>query len=485
MPDFAALLAALFNDDPTVHTRASLALFDAGPAAVQPLLDALNTPAAHHRLRVINLLSELQDRRATPALVERLRSDPAPENRRAAAGALRDIDDFHAVPALLDTLTTTDAAADPALRFQLVTALDYYALPSFKPVLRDLLNDTHPPVARLAAATLARTYHDTAGVHVLQRDVEADDAFFAASSLPYTYNALSMLALLRLEQFAETFRSYLTHPTPTLRMAAALGLGKLEQGADVPRLVAAFQRETHDDVLVVLLVALADSGDARAVGAILKRLQDDLLPTTRLHMARTLGQLGDPIAVESLRQMVDQDIDPSVRYQAILSLADIAHPVAIDLVRDYAHHSDSLLRQAALKALGLLRDAESLPLLTGRLQSPTRAEAHMAAVALLQLNLDGVDDAYAYLLSELFHGDYAVCWFTLHTLEQYPDERFIKPLLAVLEDEDSGTREMAVGVLGDIGDDEVIPRLEPLLHDVWAVRRRARQALLKLGYTGF
>lgn len=478
MTDFATLLAALFADDPKTHTRASLELFDAGKKAVPHLLGVLETTRAEHRLRVINLLNELQDRRATPALIERLHHDPVPENRRAAAAALRDMDDLDAIPALLACLQ------DPSekMRFVAVTALDYYALPTFKPQLYQMLNDPHPPVARLAAAALVKNYRDTAGVAVLQRDVEADDAFFAASALPFVYNALSLLALLRLDTFAARFRTYLAHPTPTLRMAGAIGLGNLGHSEDVPRLVEAFKRESDESVLVALMVALADIGDPLAVGALLKRLHDDFLPATRYQLAGTLGRIGDPIAVEALRQMVETDIDPTVRYQAVLSIADIAHPVAIDLVREYAHHRDPLLRQAAIKGLGLLRDSESAAWLLQRLEAPVRAEAHAAAVSLLRLQGAGRNAAYTRLLGDLFHPDYEVCWFTLHTLEQYPDERFLQPLLAVLEDDDSGTREMAVGVLGSIGDEAAIPRLVPLLQDVWSVRRRARQALLKLGY---
>lgn len=478
MTDFSALLAALFSDDTTRYTRASLALFDAGVAAVEPLLTVIKTAHPQHRLRVINLLNELQDRRATPALIDRLRNDTSEENRRAAAAALRDIDDIKAVFALVEALSSDDAK----LRFVVVTALDYYGLPHLQAVLHTALQDPVPAVARLAAATLAKNYHDPMGVSVLQQDLEADDPFFEANAQPFVYNALSVLAMLRLPQFADTFRAYLHHNKPGLRIAAVIGLGNLETDEDIPKLVEVYEREQNEDVLVALLVAFAQIGDPHAVAAILRRIHDDFQPSTRFHVARTLGRIGDPIAVETLRQMVESDIDPSVRYQAVLSLADVAHPVAIDLVRAYARSSKPMLREAAIKGLGLLRDAESVELLQQLLATAPRAQAHAAAVSLLRINQTGTNAAYTRLLKDLFHADYEVCWFTLRTLEQFPDERFREPLQAVLEDEDSGTRELAVGVLGEIGDEQAIAELVPLLTDVWSVRRRARQALLKLGY---
>src|SRR5690348_16527885 len=120
--DIHPLLAGLGSADVTARQLAVITLADRldldGRALVGPIIPLVADPDPTVRRLAVDLLEELGDAQAVPALIGAL-DDPAPEVREAAAGALRAIRDEGAVAPLL-------AAArhpSPAVRRGVILAL--------------------------------------------------------------------------------------------------------------------------------------------------------------------------------------------------------------------------------------------------------------------------------------------------------------------------------------------------------------------------
>jgi len=471
MTDFNDLIQQLFDADYDTHTRAIIALYDAGKKAVPYLLAVVNNninPDGQHR--VITLLGELQDRRATPKLCELLRQTNTTETKVIILNALNQLDDISCLPTVAQTLHDEDRVVERA-----VNVLGNYGLPQAIPLLHNLLSHPSASVRRETAIVLGQAYKDPVAVPVLLPDLKSEH-------LPDQLRALQVLGHLRAEAALPEVIDCFAHPNPTIQAAAATALGQIQSLDVVDVLIERLRFEPAPNVMTAIVTALGEIGEPAATMPLLQLLDEDITVATRRAIAVALGKIGDPMAIDSLRQLIHFDLDFNVQYHAIMSLADIAHPVGIEILRELLKHDNPLLRQAAIRALGLVRDFESIEQIATFLAATDLATVHAAAVALLRMNREYVSEAYERLLTDLFHGDYEVCWFTLHTLESYPDARFTKALAATLDDDDTSTLEMAIGILGEIGDPYVIEKLVPLLKETWAVRRKARLALLKLGY---
>lgn len=472
MSDIQALIEQLFDDNHSVHTRASLLLFDAGKAVVRPLLEVLEgTENPTYRRRILTLLGELQSRKALAVLGKAAQDESSLENRLVAINALGQLDDIRC----LAYLKAAAQNPDPLVRQRALAVIGEYGIDYGRVVLLEALDDADSSVVRQAAFGLYDHFRASQALPFLLREAQS-------SNVQFRYEALRVLGKAQQQEAHPYFVENLQHSSLAVQRVAVYGIGQLGNPDDTKALLHHLERVRNPDLQLALVIALGRLGEAQAVQPLLKLLDDAPIPDTRLQIAVAVGRIGDAMAIEALGNLIDHDFDVNVRFQAVLSLADIAHPIAIDMLHDYLQHDNPLIRQAAIKGLGLVRDSEAISFCLERLEDPDRAIAHAAAVALLRMNQHGADTAFERLIRDLYHADYEVCWFTLRTLEQFPDPRFIQPLIAVLDDDDSGVREIAVGILGQIGDPVAIEHLVPLLGDRWAVRRRARQALIALDY---
>src|SRR5690606_30058107 len=139
-----------------------------------------------------------------------------------------------------------------------------------------------------------------------------------------------------------------------------------------------------------------------------------------------------------------------------LALADLANPRALSILRDALDHPLYLLRQAAAKAFGQVRDPAALDALIQATQDADRGVRHLAALAILKINRNYIDKAFTLILEDLYHADYDICWYTLRSIQGDPHYRLVNPLLAVLDDPNSDTRALAAEVLGTLGDTRAI-----------------------------
>jgi HEAT repeat protein len=157
-----------------------------------------------------------------------------------------------------------------------------------------------------------------------------------------------------------------------VRRYLVLVLGRLQSRSAVPQLIAA-TRDPDPETRLYSVWALGMIGDRSALDAVVESsLSDDA--GARKMAAYVLGRLGDPRAVPRLRVLLEDSV-PDVRWNAAISLASLGDSAGLSVLRSVIDR-DSLSRQAslsadqsevaitgALKAIEMLRDKESLPLL--------------------------------------------------------------------------------------------------------------------------
>jgi len=157
-----------------------------------------------------------------------------------------------------------------------------------------------------------------------------------------------------------------------VRRYLVLVLGRLQSRPAVPQLIAA-TRDPDSETSLYAVWALGMIGDASALDAVLaSSLSDDA--GARKMAAYVLGRLQDRRAVARLKVLME-DAVADVRWNAAISLASLGDASGLSVLRSVVDR-DSLSRQAALsadqsevaivgalKAIEMLRDKDSLPLL--------------------------------------------------------------------------------------------------------------------------
>ena len=174
---------------------------------------------------------------------------------------------------------------------------------------------------------------------------------------------------------AETLRVYesLSPKRPEdvpVRRYLALVLGKLGDRAAVPALLAS-AKDNDSETRLYSVWSLGVLADPRALDTVLEASQASD-PGERKMAAYVLGRLGSPAAIPRLKVLAEDSV-ADVRWNAAIALAELNDRTGLPVLRSMLDR-EALARipvggdQAeaamvnALKAIALLRDAESLPL---------------------------------------------------------------------------------------------------------------------------
>ena len=226
----------------------------------------------------------------------------------------------------------------------------------------------------------------------------------------------------------------------------------------------------------------------------------------REEAATRLGGLKDPRAVSPLVSIL-KDRDRSVREAAIVALTSLGEPAVMALgacladpelsvqeaassvlasiadgrVRDplikALNSHDWIVRMHAVKALGRLKDSESVPALCPLLQDKVKAVREEVSSALAAIG----EAAIPSLLDALAHEEWLVRLHAVESLGKTKSQKAVEPLLwAVFNDADSAIREDAVRALGDLGHAEAVDFLLTALKEP-GLRTSAVEALGRIG----
>ena len=485
------LLIALANAEPWLAPRIADILARHGDAAVDPLLAVLND-STHPTARAwaANVLGEVRAPRAFPVLVRSL-DDPNDEVRAKTAAALGRLGDRRAVPALLERLLTDPAAfvrvriasalaqfdgpeivdrlvralGDSAwwVRMRGVEALEQIGPGAEGPLLL-ALNDPDPEIRKRAAVSLERL-----GVpgKLLDR-IEQDDGAEEASST---------LDRLAGDGSRELLAELLHHASPRVRAVVLQALGQAGRSDLTPELVEVASRDT-DVALRALAIATLQRLKASTPLPVIAKAVTDASAEVRVAAVGLLGHSDDRRALGLLRSQLE-DSEPRVRAAAVTAISERGgigieqdllpllldpEPVVREAAVTAAGHAelrslapallerladeDDNVRRAAAIAIGRVGDRSAVPgLVTAFDHAPASLRPPlMQAVARLDMS------AVSEFLTRLIERDDPANRLALAaTLGRLRREDGWEHLIRLADDNDSEVRAAAIRGLGRIG----------------------------------
>lgn len=391
-------------------------------------------------------------------------------------------------------------------------------------IIRVLRSSENPNIRKRAAELLGRMdEHDDRDdiVRALITAAKEDEADPVVATAIDSLNDLGQDALERLitsmadidiEEGADWVRAKafirgLSADIPELRMAAANGLGELEEADAIPKLAERFQ---DPDARVRARAARACGliTDPRATDG-LESLLSDPKAAVRLEAAESLGRIGNRQALSALLPLY-QDTDERVRRIAVNgfgkfsndrpveylidALTDESAPVRrtavfslIELLSNVPTEQSHEIRETVVEKLSATEDETVVAPLVEILERGTQSSQRRNTAWLLGrvLDDDSNRDAVDALILALEDGEQMTQQFAATSLAEIGGTYAEAELLALATDgdNDSDARAQALFTLGKIGDEETAREIEHLLEDTedQQVRKRAFSALSKLG----
>lgn len=174
----------------------------------------------------------------------------------------------------------------------------------------------------------------------------------------------------------------MSHPDPQVQLLALNFIAKF----DDDRTSEIFNRAMGSDYLAVRMEAafyMAQTKHPHAVGQI-EGLMYRLPPAFKPYFPPLFALLGTNDATHSLRRLIE-DPDPQTRVESILHVARLGRDDFLPMLRKRLTHTHIAELEAAIFAMGALKDSHSIPKLKKLTDSPTDTIRLAASLALLQL----------------------------------------------------------------------------------------------------
>ncbi|WP_436929765.1 HEAT repeat domain-containing protein [Halosimplex halobium] len=274
---------------------------------------------------------------------------------------------------------------------------------------------------------------------------------------------------------AQAFAKALDAAVPELRMAAANGLGALEQADAVPKLVERF---------------------------------DDPDPRVRARAARACGQIADSRATDGLEGLLT-DSNSKVRREAAEALGNVGNRQALSALLPLYEDGDERVRRVAVGAFGNFPNAQPVEYLVASLTDDAPAVRRTAVYSLVELlanvptdqsheiretvveQLSETDDRNVVVpLVEILEESQQAAqqrntaWLLGRVTEAEERERVVDALVEALAADDRMTGQFAATSLAELGGEAVEDRLLDLVDDSDAPEEARAQAVFTLGKVG-
>ncbi len=508
-------LVTILRENHAGRRNAALStLIEIGARRPQSLIAALNNPTPEVRLHIAEVLGDLRNPQAVPALIERLNdSAEFPNVRHAAAQALGKIGDRGAVPALVRAAQEGDfwvryaavealgkigdeRAVEPLLALM---PQDAWTRPAIVQALGNLerLEAVEPLVTALTAANEAvRVASMEALIKIViepgtAQRVDADKAVRVRELIPVptlvdelnkraepsSAYAAHLLGWLAAPEALPDLIATLGHGNETLRYAATEAILRYSHTA-VPALLEALH--SHEALIREGAAELLGiQADAEAVPALRARLSDESVEVRQAAL-RALGSLGTDAAYEGLLQALE---DPAIYDTALGVLGQLRDSAPTSNFKEYLQHDlyagQSATRRAAALALSLFGDEFAVSLLLNATRLPDDSIRQPAAEALAQVR---GNRAVGTLIEALGDRDWLVRQKVIEALSYIPDGRAITALLQMVHDPEWRVRRAVVDALDHIKDSRIYEPLQVLARDPdrW-IRRATMQVCAALG----
>ncbi|MEZ6123830.1 MAG: HEAT repeat domain-containing protein [Planctomycetaceae bacterium] len=335
--------------------------------------------------------------------------------------------------------------------------------------LQDLLRRKDVDVAALAIALLART----TGSEHFQTFVR----FLKHPEPQIRAAALDALVQTGEKQSVRFLNAAITDTNAGVRAVAAAGMGKISSPRSCSLLCEALK---DSDVSVRRAVArtLCHFED-KSIGPVVSRhLKKETDPDVIEHLLEIAGKSGAEEALITLRRFLEGD-DLQLKYRAISALRRLKNPKAAGMLAPILNEHDEKSRRLAVEAVGYLGQKNVVPRLRELLKSdPEESVRAAAARALGELK----DRESIRLLEESLYDSRSVRSQAIIALGQIGDKSSLPAILAQLRDQAPEVRYHACNALGDMGEASAVSSLVKLLDDHEPmVKRAADSALEKLG----
>ncbi|MEI6046061.1 MAG: HEAT repeat domain-containing protein, partial [Chloroflexota bacterium] len=308
-------------------------------------------------------LAHLADPAALMPLIEAL-EDKEPEVRAAVAEALGTFHDRQAVPKLIPLLQDRSWVVREAV----ATTLGLLGDPTAGKALLELLEKNY------AREVNTQRHHQT-----MMESVIALGRIKDIRATPILVKILS-----------KGYRSAVSDWQRQVRQAAAIGLGYLDQPAGVDALLAVLTdgegREVREAAITGLSMLRSEESFKKLLAALNLRLfENPAWVWPRLQGAVTaLGQMGNPRALPYLLPLVESE-SSEVRMALARSLAQLGEANSKEVLLKLLRDRMAEVRVAAAQALGHLQISEAAGALNVVLRDPNRLVAGAAQVALDQI----------------------------------------------------------------------------------------------------
>ncbi len=172
------------------------------------------------------------------------------------------------------------------------------------------------------------------------------------------------------------------HPDPQVQLLSLHFIAKF----DDDRTSEIFNRAMGSDYLAIRMEAayyMAQTKHPHAVGQI-EGLMYRLPPAFKAYFPPLFALLGTSDATHSLRRLIE-DPDPQTRVESILHVARLGRDDFLPMLRKRLTHTHIAELEAAIFAMGALKDSHSIPKLKKLTQSPTDTIRLAASIALFNL----------------------------------------------------------------------------------------------------
>jgi HEAT repeat protein len=398
--------------------------------AFDDLVANLKSPNVKTRLEAAQELGRSRRREAVAPLTGLVR-DPEPKVRLEMVRALRQLRDLSAV----STLSTSLLDGDPDIREEVV-------------------------------GTLVELYTERERGGAVDRFLEvfSDEDERAALPLHTPVDAAAYDGLARLLSDAE----------PRVRRQAAFALGILDGRSAVRELQNALQ-DGDDGVRAAAASALGKVG-ASDDGRALVPLIADPSSQVRQRALRSLGVLKTRAAGPALREAYDNARGKDAGLGVLEALARIEDPAQADLFKRLVQDPDPAKKRLAIEGLARVSDATLLPAFKKDYQRERDEDLRLAlAFALTRLGDHAFTDSLVLCLPSRTLGTRCRGYVVELGRTVLPE------LYTYLGDPDAEIRATLCDVLGAVGDQDSLARLQPLVGDPSAkVSDAANRAIERL-----
>ena len=308
---------------------------------------------------------------------------------------------------------------------------------------------------------------------------------------------------------AKAFMQALESEVPELRMAAANGLGRLEQSDSVPKLTERFE-DADPRVRARAARSAGKIGDSRATTP-LESLLSDPKGAVRKEAADALGNIGNRQALRTLLPMYEDD-NEQVRRIVVGAFGNFENDKPVDyLVEALADESAAVRRTAVYSLIELLSNVptdRSHDIRETVVEKLSNTDDESIVVPLVEILEESTQPAQrrntAWLLGRvageaertrvieglteaLEDGDQMLQQFAATSLAELggEDNMVERRLLRLVEDDDTDpdVKGQAVFALGKVGGDRSRKVLDKVIDDTehQTVRKKAFSAISKLG----